>query len=308
MGDHSSGCAVCLSEIRRNGGPSFGIMWFGGSLAIAAPPARETSCRRRSQQPSPPVTRRKPQRHWLQCGAGISRVNRMTSRGEGALTLDQLIAMLAPIVGVEKSHEVVASAVASLGTYDADAVVNLLQASPGVIGIAVRRILRMSPPAQAVGDESPTGVRRREPAPVLASGGPEAAPTVWACKTRCVCSTRSRPRTGWRASRRASPRLASSSSSVRRLTQSRARREAPRSATIGVGDGLVDVRPRSKQSATGPSRGRSISGAETTRRRAPRARWFPDERRSCLRRPRFIAEPSRPCARRSRAKGGSSGS
>ena len=105
----------------------------------------------------------------------------MTSRKEGGLTLDQLIAMLAPVVGVEKSHEVVASAVASLGTYDADAVVNRLQAAPGVIGIAVRRIVRMSVPAslaQAAGDETPTGVRRRELAAVLASGGPDAAPTI----------------------------------------------------------------------------------------------------------------------------------
>jgi len=55
-----------------------------------------------------------------------------------ALTLDELVAKLSPAVGREKVQEAVSSAVATLGSFDADAVLNVLAGNPGVIGIAAR--------------------------------------------------------------------------------------------------------------------------------------------------------------------------
>jgi hypothetical protein len=54
------------------------------------------------------------------------------------LTLQEVVAQLAPAIGYEKSREVIAAAVQTLGRFDAEAVLELLTREPGLVGVAAR--------------------------------------------------------------------------------------------------------------------------------------------------------------------------
>jgi hypothetical protein len=78
------------------------------------------------------------------------------------------VAKLSPALGREKSHEAVTAAASTLGTFDAEAVLNFLQDSEGVVGRAARFVSSQARP-HGTPTRSPTGgkeaVLRRQPKP-----------------------------------------------------------------------------------------------------------------------------------------------
>jgi aspartokinase len=93
----------------------------------------------------------------------------MSPARDPALTLDEVVARLAPTIGSEKSREVVASAVRTLGSFDADAVLKVLEEQAGIVGLAAR-FARTRMPKRAASSM---------PHPVVHSGsqGPDPNPT-----------------------------------------------------------------------------------------------------------------------------------
>jgi hypothetical protein len=80
----------------------------------------------------------------------------MSSISEPALTLDVIVAMLAPAIGAEKSREIVATVARTLGSFDAGAVLAALEEHAGAVGLAARRARAgMRMPA---GTSTPNGV------------------------------------------------------------------------------------------------------------------------------------------------------
>jgi hypothetical protein len=86
-------------------------------------------------------------------------------------TLEELVARLAATIGLEKSREVVASAVQTLGSFDADAVLKIVGKHAGIVGVAARFArTRMAMRAASL---FPRAVGRPEPPLGLAPGPPQ---------------------------------------------------------------------------------------------------------------------------------------
>jgi hypothetical protein len=101
---------------------------------------------------------------------------------ESALTLDEVVARLAPTIGSEKSREVVASAVRTLGGFDADAVLKALAEHAGIVGLAARFARARMPtaagsliPSAVVHTGRPPGP---DPDPSLSGGEPARKHTI----------------------------------------------------------------------------------------------------------------------------------
>ena len=84
------------------------------------------------------------------------------------LTVDEMVALLAPSVGQDKAREAVEAAVRTLGTAHPDMVLEALAADPGVLGAAARyarmRAARLSGSSLAAAPSS-----RPKPAPTISA-------------------------------------------------------------------------------------------------------------------------------------------